>query len=83
MKVREFIDHIKHKSLKITIYSNLLKPKVWFEGTIGEYSKSLVKDEINNQEIQLIVPNQKGELDIRIVDQYDNCKFEPMTPNER
>lgn len=83
MKVREFIDHIKHKSLKITIYSNLLKPKVWFEGTIGEYSKSLVKDEINNQEIQLIVPNKKGELDIRIVDQYDNCKFEPMTPNER
>jgi hypothetical protein len=83
MTLGDFLNHIKHKSLKITIYSNLLKPKVWFEGTIGKYSTSLVKDKINNQEIQLIVPNQKGELDIRIVDQYDNCKFEPMTPNGR
>ena len=83
MELREFIDHIKHKSLKITIYSNLLKPILWFEGTIGEYSTSVVKSEINNRDVQLVVPNHDGSLDIRIADQYNDYKTSPITPKRK
>jgi hypothetical protein len=83
MKIREFINHIKHKSLKITIYSNILKPKVWFEGTIGEYSTSVVKSKLDNEEIQLIVPTKNGDLDIRISDRDGDYKISPLTPKGR
>ncbi len=54
MTVGEFLNHIKHKSLKIRI----LDRDVEFEGTLGEYETSVVKSEINYKLINVVFPNE-------------------------
>jgi hypothetical protein len=54
MSVGEFLNHIKHKSLKIRIVDR----DVEFEGTLGEYETSLVKSEINYKLINIVFPDE-------------------------
>lgn len=60
MTLGEFLNHIKHKSLKIKIIDRDEK----FDGTLGEYETSIVKSEINNKPINVVFPNEfhHGEL---------------------
>jgi hypothetical protein len=54
MTLGEFLNHIKHKSLKIKIVDRDEK----FIGTVGEYETSVVKSEINNKPITIVFPNE-------------------------
>ena len=54
MTLGEFLNHIKHKSLKIRIIGKNEK----FIGTVGEYETSIVKSEINNKPITIVFPNE-------------------------
>jgi hypothetical protein len=54
MCLGEFLNHIKHKSLKIRIVDR----DVEFEGTLGEYETSVVKSEINYRPINVVFPNE-------------------------
>ncbi len=54
MTLGEFLNHIKHKSLKIEIH---IESDILFEGTIGEYSTSVVKSKINNKKVSGVYPS--------------------------
>ncbi len=54
MTLGEFLNHIKHKSLKIRIIGKNEK----FNGTVGEYETSVVKSKINNKPINIVFPNE-------------------------
>lgn len=54
MTLGEFLNHIKHKSLKIRIIGKNEK----FNGTVGEYETSDVKSKINNKPITIVFPNE-------------------------
>ena len=54
MTLGEFLNHIKHKSLKIRIVDR----DVEFDGTLGEYETSVVKSEINYKLINVVFPNE-------------------------
>jgi hypothetical protein len=60
MTLGEFLNHIKHKSLKIKIVDRDEE----FDGTVGEYETSVVKSKINNKPINIVFPSelQPGEL---------------------
>jgi hypothetical protein len=54
MTLGEFLNHIKHKSLKIKIVDRDEE----FNGTLGEYETSVVKSEINYKPINVVFPNE-------------------------
>jgi hypothetical protein len=54
MTLGEFLNHIKHKSLKIKIVDRDEE----FNGTVGEYETSVVKSKINNKPITIVFPNE-------------------------
>ena len=53
MTLNEFLSHIKHNSLGITIFTGA---RIEFLGTVGEYRTAIVKDKINNRIIDRIEP---------------------------
>ena len=68
MTLGEFLNHIKHKSIKIritTLYYDDRKGCLRFEGTLGEYQTSVVKSEINNKSVEVVLTKTDG-LDILI-----------------
>lgn len=62
MKVNEFIHHIKHNSVKIKISKyvevaqDIIQPKVVYDGTVGTYLTSVLRNQIDNSNISTIHP---------------------------
>ena len=54
MKLNEFVEHIKHKSLSIKIYD--MDNKLIYENSIGGYLTSVIKSKIGNWIIKFIYP---------------------------
>ena len=81
MTLGEFLNHIKHKSLKIeiitTIHYDNQSSEVNFKGTLSEYQTSVVKSEINDKLIEIIIPGMKNDeynLGIFIKENKQNAK---------
>ena len=67
MTLGEFLNHLKHKSLKNEVsYLNLDRDIKLYKGTIGEYQTAVVKSDINDKSVCMIFPVKHDELEIYI-----------------
>lgn len=62
MKLIEFIDHIKHRSLNIKIENDDIYGDfcTYFEGTIGEYQTAIIRSKLDNALIERIEPTAQS-----------------------
>ena len=65
MKLNEFIDHMKHNSVKIKIFDYLPNLEL-YSGDVGTYKTSVIKSEINDCFIVYIKPDNFNEKLLRI-----------------
>ena len=65
MKLNEFIDHMKHNSVKIKIIDYLPNLEL-YSGDVGTYKTSVIKSEINDCFIVYIKPDNFNEKLLRI-----------------
>lgn len=53
MKLNDFINHIKHNSLGIDIFT---EAKIEYLGTVGDFKNAIVKNKIGERKIYKIEP---------------------------
>ena len=68
MKLNDFIDHIKHNSLVVDIFTGA---RIEFLGTVGEFKNAVVRGKIGERQIEKIEPLSQS-LNIFLKEEKEN-----------